>query len=71
MKIVGELMIQPAIMDAIRREEGNVSSVMRDLAQNLSNLRTEADFKRSGFLALCAITIGFGSLVTTVSLSVF
>ena len=65
-----ELMTQPALMESIRRAEADVSSLMRDMADNLRGLRVESDFKRSGFLSVTAIVLGISSLTATVLLSV-
>ena len=65
-----ELMTQPALMESIRRAEADVSSLMRDMADNVRGLRVESDFKRSGFLSVTAIALGIGSLSATVLLNI-
>ena len=65
-----ELMTQPALIESIRRAEADVSSLMRDMADNLRGIRVESDFKRSGFLSVTAIVLGIGSLSTTVLLNI-
>lgn len=67
---LGELMSNPVLMDSIRKEEADVSSLMRDLADSLRGLRLEADFKRSGFLSSTAIVLATGSLSATVLLNI-
>ena len=69
-KKLHELMTQPALMEGIRRAEADVSSLMRDMADNLRGLRVESDFKRSGFLSVTAIVLGIGSLSATVLLNI-
>ena len=66
---LSELMTHPGLMDSIRRSEADVSSLMRDLADNLRGLRLEADFKRSGFLSVTAIVLAICSLSATLLIS--
>ena len=68
---IGELLSNPVFMETIRRRETDVSSVMRDITENLRGNRMEADFKRSGLLSVLAIAIAGGSIVTTVLISFF
>ena len=65
-----ELMSQPALMESIRKSEADVSSLMRDLADNLRGLRLESDFRRSGLLSVTAIVLAVGSLSATVLLNI-
>ena len=66
---IGEWLGNPIFRETIEREERAVSAVMRDITDNLRELRIEADFKRSGFLSVSAIVLGVGSLVATLLLN--
>lgn len=66
---LGAWMQNPVYKNLVETEEAAVSSVMRDITESIRGLRMEADFKRSGFLSVSAITIGTASLLTTLILN--